>query len=112
MESDYRDLLHEAASTCAKMARNFEVLAELFGMASTQFQAFMDWVSDVAVDAFEIWSDNFIEQFMDISELLRTASEKTTCQQKKLRPDYKTRCKIRELNLPNKVMFGRIRRFV
>jgi Cdc6-like AAA superfamily ATPase len=29
----------------------------------------------------------------------------------KLRPDYKDKCKIRWLNIPNKVMQGRIRRF-
>lgn len=30
---------------------------------------------------------------------------------KKLRPDYKDKCKIRWLDIPNKVMQGRIRRF-
>lgn len=29
----------------------------------------------------------------------------------KLRPDYKDKCKIRWLDIPNKVMQGRIRRF-
>ena len=29
----------------------------------------------------------------------------------KLRPNYKDKCKIRWLNIPNKVMQGRIRRF-
>ena len=29
----------------------------------------------------------------------------------KLRPDYKDKCKIRRLDIPNKVMLGRIRRF-
>lgn len=30
---------------------------------------------------------------------------------KKLRPDHKDKCKIRWLDIPNKVMQGRIRRF-
>ena len=30
---------------------------------------------------------------------------------KKLRPDYKDKCKIRWLDIPNKVMQGKIRRF-
>lgn len=30
---------------------------------------------------------------------------------KKLRPDYKDKCKIQWLDIPNKVMQGRIRRF-
>lgn len=30
---------------------------------------------------------------------------------RKPRPDYKAKCKIRWLNIPNKVMQGRIRRF-
>lgn len=30
---------------------------------------------------------------------------------KKLRPNYKDKCKIRWLDIPNKVMQGRIRRF-
>ena len=30
---------------------------------------------------------------------------------KKLRPDYKDKCKIRWLDIPNKIMQGRIRRF-
>lgn len=29
----------------------------------------------------------------------------------KLRPDYKDKCKIQWLDIPNKVMLGRIRRF-
>lgn len=29
----------------------------------------------------------------------------------KLRPNYKDKCKIRQLDIPNKVMLGRIRRF-
>lgn len=30
---------------------------------------------------------------------------------KKPRPDYRAKCKIRWLNIPNKIMQGRIRRF-
>ena len=31
--------------------------------------------------------------------------------QQKLRPNYEDKCKIRRLDIPNKVMLGRIRRF-
>ena len=109
MESEYRDLLHETASACVKMAHNLEVLAELFERASVQFQAFMDWVSDVAVDAFDQWSENFIDQFIDMIESVNTISEETW-KRKNLRPDYHNKCRIRDLHLPNKIMFGRIRR--
>lgn len=42
--------------------------------------------------------------FMDLIEEVKR-------QPQKLRPDYKDKCKIRWLDIPNKVMQGRIRRF-
>ena len=110
MESDYSDFLREAASTCAKMAHDLEILADLFERAFAQFQAFMDWISDVAVEAFDQWPGNFIEQFMDMPESVNAISEESTWKRKNMRPDYHNKCRIRDLHLPNKIMFGRIRR--
>lgn len=46
---------------------------------------------------------------MDLTEEIERQSWKMILQ--KLRPDYKDKCKIRWLDIPNKVMQGRIRRF-
>lgn len=43
---------------------------------------------------------------MDLLEEIKEQSLKTILQ--KLRPDYKDKCKIRWLDIPNKVMQGRI----
>ena len=48
--------------------------------------------------------------FGDIEEQLSKPVPKKL-RPKKLRPDYKDKCKIRWLDIPNKVMQGRIRRF-
>lgn len=45
---------------------------------------------------------------MDLLGEIKEQSLKTILQ--KLRPDYKDKCKIRWLDIPNKVMQGRIRR--
>ena len=47
--------------------------------------------------------------FYDLFEEIKRQPLKTILQ--KLRPDYKDKCKIRWLDIPNKVMQGRIRRF-
>lgn len=47
--------------------------------------------------------------FMDLFEEIKRQPLKMILQ--KLRPDYKDKCKIRWLDIPNKVMQGRIRRF-
>lgn len=46
---------------------------------------------------------------MDLIEEIKRQPLKIILQ--KLRPDYKDKCKIRWLDIPNKVMQGRIRRF-
>ena len=46
---------------------------------------------------------------MDLLEEIKELLLKTIPQ--KLRPDYKDKCKIRWLDIPNKVMQGRIKRF-
>ena len=46
---------------------------------------------------------------MDLTEEIERQTWKMILQ--KLRPDYKDKCKIRWLDIPNKVMQGRIRRF-
>ncbi len=46
---------------------------------------------------------------MDLTEEIERQSWKMILQ--KLRPDYKDKCKIRWLDIPNKVMQGRIKRF-
>lgn len=47
--------------------------------------------------------------FMDLFEEIKRWPLKMILQ--KLRPDYKDKCKIRWLDIPNKAMQGRIRRF-
>lgn len=60
------------------------------------------------------------EKLADVVNAIAECCEKvTTCFKgqplkmilQKLRPDYKDKCKIRWLDIPNKVMQGRIRRF-
>lgn len=46
---------------------------------------------------------------MDLTEEIERQSWKMILQ--KLRPNYEDKCKIRWLDIPNKVMQGRIRRF-
>ena len=60
------------------------------------------------------------EKLADVLNAIAEFSEKVTAcfmdlfeeiKRQPLRPDYKDKCKIRWLDIPNKVMQGRIRRF-
>lgn len=83
MENDICELLRAAAIVCEKIDEVFNALAEVCEKIGT-------WAKDLLEDTEEQLSKPVL---------------------KKLRPDYKDKCKIRWLDIPNKVMQGRIRRF-
>ncbi len=83
MENDICDLLRAAAV-------GFETISEA-----------LNALAEVCEKVFACAKD----LFGDIEEQLSKPVPK------KLRPDYKDKCKIRWLDIPNKVMQGRIRRF-
>ena len=62
-----------------------------------------------ALNAIAEWCEKVTAHLMDLIEEIKGQPLKMILQ--KLRPDYKDKCKIRWLDIPNKVMQGRIRRF-
>lgn len=84
MERDIYDSLSFTGTTCEKIADALNAIAEYF-----------EKVTACLMDLIE--------------ENKKRQSLKMILQ--KLRPDYKDKCKIRWLDIPNKVMQGRIRRF-
>lgn len=62
-----------------------------------------------ALNAIAEYFEKVTACLMDLIEEIKGQPLKTIIQ--KLRPDYKDKCKIRWLDIPNKVMQGRIRRF-
>lgn len=80
---DIYDSLRFIATTCEKMEDALNAIAEYF--------------------------EKVTACLMDLIEGIKRQSLKMILQ--KLRPDYKDKCKIRWLDIPNKVMQGRIRRF-
>lgn len=83
MEHDIQDSLKFITTTCEKIADALNAIAE--------------------------YCEKVTACLMDLIEEIRRQPLKIILQ--KLRPDYKDKCKIRWLNIPNKVMQGRIRRF-
>lgn len=83
MEHDIYDSLRLTATTCEKIADVLNTIAECF--------------------------EKVTACLMDLIEEIKRQPLKTILQ--KLRPDYKDKCKIRWLDIPNKVMQGKIRRF-
>lgn len=83
MEGNIWDYLRLAATTCEEIADILNTIAE--------------------------FCEKVTACFMDLTEEIKRQSLKIILQ--KLRPDYKDKCKIRWLDIPNKVMQGRIRRF-
>ena len=62
-----------------------------------------------ALNAIAEWCEKVTAHLMDLFEEIKGQPLKMILQ--KLRPDYKDKCKIRWLDIPNKVMQGRIMRF-
>lgn len=83
METDICDLLRAAAI-------GFEKIAEILDAFAEACEEIVAWVKDL---------------FGEVEE------QPSKSAPKKLRPNYKDKCKIRWLDVPNKVMQGRIRRF-
>lgn len=83
MENDICDLLRAAAIVSEKIDEVFNALTEAC-------EEIVARVKDL---------------FGEVGEQLSKSAPK------KLRPNYKDKCKIRWLDIPNKVMQGRIRRF-
>lgn len=83
MEHDIYDSLRHTATFCEQLADALNAIAE--------------------------WCEKVTAHLMDLFEEIKGQPLKMILQ--KLRPDYKDKCKIRWLDIPNKVMQGRIRRF-
>lgn len=83
MEHDIYDSLRLTATICEQLADTLNAIAE--------------------------WCEKVTAHLMDLFEEIKGQPLKMILQ--KLRPDYKDKCKIRWLDIPNKVMQGRIRRF-
>lgn len=83
MEHDIYDSLRHTATFCEQLADALNAIAE--------------------------WCEKVTAHLMDLFEEIKGQPLKMILQ--KLRPDYKDKCKIRWLDIPNKVMLGRIRRF-
>ena len=83
MEHDIHDSLRHTATFCEQLADALNAIAE--------------------------WCEKVTAHLMDLFEEIKGQPLKMILQ--KLRPDYKDKCKIRWLDIPNKVMQGRIRRF-
>lgn len=83
MENDIYDLVRAVVVGFEKMAEALNTLAEAW-----------EKIFACAKDSFG-----------EVEEQLSKSAPK------KLRPNYKDKCKIRWLDIPNKVMQGRIRRF-
>ena len=84
MEHDIYDSLRLTATTCEKIADVLNAIAECFEKVTA---CLMDLIEEIKRQPL-----NMILQ--------------------KLRPDYKDKCKIRWLDIPNKVMQGRIRKLI
>ena len=82
MEHDIYDSLRLTATICEQLADALNAIAE--------------------------WCEKVTAHLMDLFEEIKGQPLKMILQ--KLRPDYKDKCKIRWLDIPNKVMQGRIRR--
>lgn len=83
MEHDVYDSLRLTATICEQLADALNAIAE--------------------------WCEKVMAHLMDLFEEIKGQPLKMILQ--KLRPDYKDKCEIRWLDIPNKVMQGRIRRF-
>lgn len=83
MEHDIYELLRASGITYEKIAEVFNALAK-------------------AYEKIGAWTEDLLGE---IKEKLSKLAPK------KRRPNYKDKCKIRWLDIPNKVMQGRIRRF-
>lgn len=83
VKHDIYDSLRYTATFCEQLADALNVIAE--------------------------WCEKVTAHLMDLFEEIKGQPLKMILQ--KLRPDYKDKCKIRWLDIPNKVMQGRIRRF-
>lgn len=55
--------------------------------------------------------ENFVSSLQLLDEVEVSSLLPKKAVRRKPRPDYKAKCKIRWLNIPNKIMQGRIRRF-
>ena len=103
MNHNFDDLLDGAVA--GNPARFMKKLCEMkANLAATIHEKLADVVNAIAECCEKVTTC-----FMDLIEEIKGQPLKMILQ--KLRPDYKDKCKIRWLDIPNKVMQGRIRRF-
>jgi Cdc6-like AAA superfamily ATPase len=108
MEHDIYDSLRLAATICEKFADVLNAIAECCEKVTACFMDLFE--ENKSMLSRLVNSDESRQQeVLDICMTRPRQPLKMILQ--KLRPDYKDKCKIRWLDIPNKVMQGRIRRF-
>ena len=105
MEHDIYDFLRLAATISEKLADVVNAISECSEKVTA---CFMDLFEEIKSMLSRLVNSDESRQ-QEALDICMTRPLKMILQ--KLRPNYKDKCKIRWLNIPNKVMQGRIRRF-
>ena len=108
MEHDIYDSLRRTATTCEQLADVLNAIAECCEKVTAYFMDLFEEIKSM-LSRLVNSDESRQQEVLDICMTRPRQSLKMILQ--KLRPDYKDKCKIRWLNIPNKVMQGRIRRF-
>lgn len=92
MEGSFIELVDLSVTAVKQLAEMFNELATLCAECAKNIENFASSLQ--------------LPDEVEVSSLLPKKAVR-----RKPRPDYKAKCKIRWLNIPNKIMQGRIRRF-
>ena len=108
MEHDIYDSLRLTATICEQLADALNAIAECSEKVTACFMDLFEEIKSM-LSRLANSDESRQQEVLDICMTRPRQPLKMILQ--KLRPDYKDKCKIRWLNIPNKVMQGRIRRF-
>lgn len=92
MEDSFIELVDLSVTVVKQLAEMFDELATLCAECAKNIENFASSLQ--------------LPDEVEVSSLIPKKAVR-----RKPRPDYKAKCKIRWLNIPNKIMQGRIRRF-
>ena len=108
MEHDIYDFLRLAATISEKLADVVNAISECSEKVTAYFMDLFEEIKSM-LSRLVNSDESRQQEVLDICMTRPRQPLKMILQ--KLRPNYKDKCKIRWLNIPNKVMQGRIRRF-
>lgn len=108
MEHDIYDSLRRTATTCEQLADALNAIAECCEKVTAYFMDLFEEIKSM-LSRLVNSDESRQQEVLDICMTRPRQPLKMILQ--KLRPDYKDKCKIRWLDIPNKVMQGRIKRF-